>query len=134
MLPRMQATHGAGSSMKPTEFINHGLGWLFGSVLVSAFCPSSPQKCQFPWTMKEDGCVSGRRKWTRNKKSVSRILRWRVLKLRTLSLCISRKYCLRSYRTYDSLLSSNRRFPRPIPLGEMVGYLVETWDHGGMYD
>ncbi|XP_011073433.1 uncharacterized protein LOC105158385 [Sesamum indicum] len=106
MLPRMQATHGAGSSMKPTEFINHGL---------------------LLWNQ-------GRRKWTRNKKSVSRILRWRVLKLRTLSLCISRKYCLRSYRTYDSLLSSNRRFPRPIPLGEMVGYLVETWDHGGMYD
>ncbi|XP_074273968.1 uncharacterized protein LOC141597409 [Silene latifolia] len=33
-----------------------------------------------------------------------------------------------------SLLSSKERFRRPIPLSEMVDYLVEGWEQEGFYD
>ncbi|XP_073146240.1 uncharacterized protein [Henckelia pumila] len=36
--------------------------------------------------------------------------------------------------TYDSLLSSNKPFRKPIPLGEMVDFLVDIWEQEGMYD
>ncbi|KAL9242440.1 hypothetical protein vseg_016435 [Gypsophila vaccaria] len=36
--------------------------------------------------------------------------------------------------TYDSLLSSKERFRRPIPLPEMVEFLVEVWEQEGLYD
>ncbi|TXG69335.1 hypothetical protein EZV62_004270 [Acer yangbiense] len=36
--------------------------------------------------------------------------------------------------TYDSLLGSNKPFPRPIPLPEMVDFLVDVWEQEGMYD
>ncbi|KAK4413933.1 hypothetical protein Salat_2806100 [Sesamum alatum] len=36
--------------------------------------------------------------------------------------------------TYDSLLSSNKPFRQPIPLGEMVDFLVDIWEQEGMYD
>ncbi|KAL2539314.1 hypothetical protein Adt_00292 [Abeliophyllum distichum] len=36
--------------------------------------------------------------------------------------------------TYDSLLSSNKPFPKPIPLAEMVDFLVDIWEQEGMYD
>ncbi|EFH59220.1 hypothetical protein ARALYDRAFT_479030 [Arabidopsis lyrata subsp. lyrata] len=35
--------------------------------------------------------------------------------------------------TYESLLGSNKRFPRPIPLDEMVQFLVEVWEEEGLY-
>ncbi|KAH7276459.1 hypothetical protein KP509_39G008000 [Ceratopteris richardii] len=36
--------------------------------------------------------------------------------------------------TYEDLLSTSRPFPRPIPLSEMVDFLVEVWEQEGLYD
>ncbi|XP_021670996.2 uncharacterized protein LOC110657882 isoform X2 [Hevea brasiliensis] len=36
--------------------------------------------------------------------------------------------------TYDSLLGINKPFPRPVPLGEMVDFLVDVWEQEGLYD
>lgn len=36
--------------------------------------------------------------------------------------------------TYDSLLSNNKPFEKPVPLGEMVDFLVDIWEQEGMYD
>ncbi|KAF8106127.1 hypothetical protein N665_0147s0080 [Sinapis alba] len=36
--------------------------------------------------------------------------------------------------SYDSLLGSNKSFPQPIPLNEMVDFLVEVWEQEGLYD
>ncbi|KAF2303843.1 hypothetical protein GH714_023805 [Hevea brasiliensis] len=33
--------------------------------------------------------------------------------------------------TYDSLLGINKPFPRPVPLGEMVDFLVDVWEQEG---
>lgn len=36
--------------------------------------------------------------------------------------------------TYDSLLGSNKPFRQPVPLSEMVDFLVDDWDREGLYD
>ncbi|KAK4761033.1 hypothetical protein SAY87_005926 [Trapa incisa] len=36
--------------------------------------------------------------------------------------------------TYESLLGSNKPFPQPVPLSEMVDFLVDAWEQEGMYD
>ncbi|KAK9072838.1 hypothetical protein SSX86_009273 [Deinandra increscens subsp. villosa] len=36
--------------------------------------------------------------------------------------------------TYDNLLGSNKPFSRPIPLPEMVNFLVDIWEQEGLYD
>eukprot|EP00250_Pteridium_aquilinum_P011605 c20187_g1_i1 orf=489-830(+) len=36
--------------------------------------------------------------------------------------------------TYDDLLATNRPFTRPIPLTEMVDFLVDVWEQEGLYD
>ncbi|CAN8265138.1 unnamed protein product [Cochlearia groenlandica] len=36
--------------------------------------------------------------------------------------------------TYESLLGMNKRFCRPIPLPEMVDFLVDVWEQEGLYD
>ncbi|KAL5729598.1 hypothetical protein ACHQM5_002527 [Ranunculus cassubicifolius] len=36
--------------------------------------------------------------------------------------------------TYDSLLGNNKPFHQPIPLSEMVDFLVDVWEQEGMYD
>ncbi|KAK3004930.1 hypothetical protein RJ639_017974, partial [Escallonia herrerae] len=36
--------------------------------------------------------------------------------------------------TYDSLLGSNKPFPKSIPLSEMVDFLVDIWEQERMYD
>ncbi|KAD5802955.1 hypothetical protein E3N88_14315 [Mikania micrantha] len=36
--------------------------------------------------------------------------------------------------TYDNLLGSNKPFPKPIPLPEMVNFLVDVWEEEGLYD
>jgi hypothetical protein len=36
--------------------------------------------------------------------------------------------------TYDGLLGSNKPFAKPIPLSEMVDFLVDIWEQEGMYD
>lgn len=41
---------------------------------------------------------------------------------------------LSSNATYESLLSSNKPFPEPIPLPEMVDFLIDVWEQDGLYD
>ncbi|XP_019437728.1 PREDICTED: uncharacterized protein LOC109343734 isoform X2 [Lupinus angustifolius] len=36
--------------------------------------------------------------------------------------------------TYETLVGSNMRFPKPIPLAEMVEFLVDIWELEGLYD
>lgn len=36
--------------------------------------------------------------------------------------------------TYESVIARKTPFPRPVPLSEMVEFLVEAWDQEGMYD
>ncbi|KAL2346715.1 hypothetical protein Fmac_000715 [Flemingia macrophylla] len=36
--------------------------------------------------------------------------------------------------TYESLLGTTEPFPQPIPLGEMVDFLVDTWELEGLYE
>ncbi|XP_077211013.1 uncharacterized protein LOC143846465 isoform X2 [Tasmannia lanceolata] len=36
--------------------------------------------------------------------------------------------------SYDSLLGTNKPFHQPIPLSEMVDFLVDIWEQEGMYD
>lgn len=36
--------------------------------------------------------------------------------------------------TYDSLLTTNKPFPEPIPLAEMIEFLVDVWEQEGLYD
>ncbi|XP_022749677.1 uncharacterized protein LOC111299043 isoform X2 [Durio zibethinus] len=36
--------------------------------------------------------------------------------------------------TYESLLGTRNPFPRPIPLSEMIDFLVEVWEQEGLYD
>ncbi|KAM7264360.1 hypothetical protein ACFE04_002043 [Oxalis oulophora] len=36
--------------------------------------------------------------------------------------------------TYESLLTSTKPFPRPIPLSAMVEILVDVWEQEGLYD
>lgn len=36
--------------------------------------------------------------------------------------------------TYESLLGSNKPFAQPVPLAEMVDFLVDIWEQEGMYD
>ncbi|KAL4388758.1 hypothetical protein GQ457_09G008080 [Hibiscus cannabinus] len=36
--------------------------------------------------------------------------------------------------TYESLLGSNKPFPQPIPLSEMIDFLVDAWEQDGLYD
>ncbi|KAM7508190.1 hypothetical protein LguiA_018643 [Lonicera macranthoides] len=36
--------------------------------------------------------------------------------------------------TYECLLGTNKRFPQPIPLSEMVDFLVDIWEQEGLYD
>ncbi|KAJ9702581.1 hypothetical protein PVL29_004359 [Vitis rotundifolia] len=36
--------------------------------------------------------------------------------------------------TYESLLGTNKPLPQPIPLAEMVDFLVDVWEQEGLYD
>uniref|UniRef100_A0A7C9CVL2 Gag1-like clamp domain-containing protein n=1 Tax=Opuntia streptacantha TaxID=393608 RepID=A0A7C9CVL2_OPUST len=36
--------------------------------------------------------------------------------------------------TYENLLGTNKPFPQPIPLPEMVEFLVDVWEQEGLYD
>eukprot|EP00261_Vitis_vinifera_P033923 XP_019075166.1 PREDICTED: uncharacterized protein LOC100254371 isoform X8 [Vitis vinifera] len=36
--------------------------------------------------------------------------------------------------TYESLLGTNKPLPQPIPLPEMVDFLVDVWEQEGLYD
>ncbi|XP_065848903.1 uncharacterized protein [Euphorbia lathyris] len=36
--------------------------------------------------------------------------------------------------SYETLLGTSKRFPQPIPLPEMVDFLVDIWEQEGFYD
>ncbi|KAG6643795.1 hypothetical protein CIPAW_08G011400 [Carya illinoinensis] len=36
--------------------------------------------------------------------------------------------------TYENLLTSKKPFPQPIPLPEMINFLVGIWEQDGLYD
>ncbi|KFK38932.1 hypothetical protein AALP_AA3G178900 [Arabis alpina] len=44
-----------------------------------------------------------------------------------------REPILKENVTYESLLGSNKKFPRPIPLAEMVQFLVDVWEEEGLF-
>ncbi|KAL8252302.1 hypothetical protein R6Q59_035995 [Mikania micrantha] len=46
----------------------------------------------------------------------------------------NRKPRLSGNATYDNLLGSSKPFPKPVPLTEMVDFLVDVWEQEGMYD
>ncbi|GLU22090.1 hypothetical protein SLE2022_381870 [Rubroshorea leprosula] len=62
-----------------------------------------------------------RQRWVGNKKSENQTRQIREPKLNWNA-------------TYDSLLGSNKPFPQPIPLAEMVDFLVDVWEQEGLYD
>ncbi|KAK1418488.1 hypothetical protein QVD17_27633 [Tagetes erecta] len=45
----------------------------------------------------------------------------------------AQKHILRN-TTYESLLGTAEKFPHSIPLSEMVGFLVNIWEHEGLYE
>jgi hypothetical protein len=62
----------------------------------------------------------GRLQWTESKKSEKK----RKVKEPVLSW----------NATYECLLGTNKRFPQPIPLPEMIEFLVDIWEQEGLYD
>ncbi|KAE8699379.1 putative small heat-shock protein [Hibiscus syriacus] len=60
-----------------------------------------------------------RRRWVGNKNSENRPGQVREPKLNWNA-------------TYESLLGSNKPFPHPIPLSEMIDFLVEAWEQEGL--
>ncbi|KAK8602154.1 hypothetical protein V6N13_058193 [Hibiscus sabdariffa] len=46
----------------------------------------------------------------------------------------SREPALSLNATYESLLGTRNPFPRPVPLSEMIDFLVEVWEQEGLYD
>ncbi|KAH9666681.1 hypothetical protein KPL70_020734 [Citrus sinensis] len=98
---------GSGSASAPSEFVNHGF---------------------LLWNQT-------RQRWIGNKKAENRTHQVREPKLNTHCLCLVKKFWLCSWNaTYESLLGSNKPFPQPIPLSEMVDFLVDIWEQEGMYD
>ncbi|XP_038899929.1 uncharacterized protein LOC120087116 isoform X1 [Benincasa hispida] len=76
-----------------------------------------------------------RQHWVQNRKSGNKEHLIREPKLNTHCLCMPKSFWLCSWNaTYDSLLGSNKPFPQPIPLGEMVDFLVDAWEQEGLYD
>ncbi|CAA0827372.1 Unknown protein [Striga hermonthica] len=102
----MHEAHGAGDAMKPPTFVNHGL---------------------LLWNQE-------REKWRSGKKDVTRSKKWRIPKLRTLCLCIGKRFCCGGSSAYDKMLGKKKPLPRPIPLHEMVDFVVDIWEQEGLYD
>ncbi|KAH1045864.1 hypothetical protein J1N35_036648 [Gossypium stocksii] len=61
-----------------------------------------------------------RRKWTGDKSQKARK--------------ISKDQVISWSTTYEELLSTNEPFSEPIPLPEMVDFLVDIWHDDGLYD
>lgn len=62
-----------------------------------------------------------RQRWTGNKRSENQAPQFQEPKLDWNA-------------TYESLLGSNKPFRQPIPLSEMVDFLVDVWEQEGLYD
>ncbi|KAK2974403.1 hypothetical protein RJ640_021259, partial [Escallonia rubra] len=105
--------HGTGSGNIPSEFVNHGKLLLLHRNQVTLFGNDMAAGLLL-WNQ-------SRQHWIGNKRSENRAQQLREPKLSWNA-------------TYDSLLGSNKPFPKPIPLSEMVDFLVDIWEQEGMYD
>ncbi|KAG5537559.1 hypothetical protein RHGRI_024872 [Rhododendron griersonianum] len=55
--------------------------------------------------------------------------------LLTVSAWLKKRFSHCSWNaTYESLLGSSKPFSQPVPLAEMVDFLVDIWEQEGMYD
>ncbi|KAI4329334.1 hypothetical protein L6164_021609 [Bauhinia variegata] len=98
---------GSSKTNNPSEFVNHGL---------------------ILWNQT-------RQRWVGNKRSENRAQQLQEPKLSTYCLCLAKHLWLCSWNaTYESLLGSNKPFTQPIPLAEMVDFLVDVWEQEGLYD
>ncbi|KAK7260889.1 hypothetical protein RIF29_27188 [Crotalaria pallida] len=61
-----------------------------------------------------------RQQWVGNKKSESQKKEVREPRISTNA-------------SYDNLLGNNKPFPQPIPLGEMIDFLVDIWEQDGLF-
>ncbi|CAK7356917.1 unnamed protein product [Dovyalis caffra] len=104
---------GSGSANNLSEFVNHGkFSWLI--CLHSILMCTSPSVCLLLWNQTRHRWVGNKRSGNQAQLSQEPKLNWNV--------------------TYESLLGSNKPFPQPIPLSEMVDFLVDIWEQEGMYD
>ncbi|KZV47647.1 hypothetical protein F511_14433, partial [Dorcoceras hygrometricum] len=113
------AQSSAGSSNHPTDFVNPGkyIDPIYPLELtVQIFLPDTSYTallCLLLWNQT-------RQQWIGNKRSQKNVqvqepkLSWNA--------------------TYESLLGTNKPFPQPIPLTEMVDFLVDVWEQEGLYD
>ncbi|GER44128.1 hypothetical protein STAS_21022 [Striga asiatica] len=63
-----------------------------------------------------------REKWIGSKKDVTRSKKWR------------KRFCCGESSAYDKMLGKKKPFPHPIPLHEMVDFVVDIWEQEGLYD
>ncbi|KAK4410610.1 hypothetical protein Sango_0134000 [Sesamum angolense] len=152
-LIQLQDAYGAGSSSKPSEFVNHGL-ILWNQTRQKWIGNKKPEnradELLEPRLSNDRGApklnlyhryISMRHRFLLGP-SHPRILMyfWLVCKLSSpcenVSLYLPWRRQPFSHEgtsinwnaTYDSLLSSNKPFRQPIPLGEMVDFLVDIWE------
>ncbi|CAJ1973721.1 unnamed protein product [Sphenostylis stenocarpa] len=60
-----------------------------------------------------------------------------MIKVTSQNVCLVQmlEFLLYSWNaTYESLMGTDKPFPRPIPLGEMVDFLGDIWELEGLYD
>ncbi|CAJ2674995.1 uncharacterized protein LOC123915180 isoform X2 [Trifolium pratense] len=50
------------------------------------------------------------------------------------SQTVVREPRISSDATYEDLLGNTKPFPQPIPLREMINFLVDIWEQEGLYD
>ncbi|XP_074312641.1 uncharacterized protein LOC141648081 isoform X2 [Silene latifolia] len=77
-----------------------------------------------------------RQDWVSSKNETSKGQQTRDSKLRNRRFSVLDSLWPFSWKTttYESLLGSNKAFSQPVPLAEMVDFLVDVWEQEGMYD
>ncbi|XP_022744771.1 uncharacterized protein LOC111295517 isoform X1 [Durio zibethinus] len=77
-----------------------------------------------------------RRRWVGDKSQQSRkISKDPVLSCpNTMWMITAKTFCCSWSTTYEELLLTNEPFPEPIPLPEMVDFLVDIWHDDGLFD
>ncbi|MBA0658568.1 hypothetical protein Goklo_010765 [Gossypium klotzschianum] len=104
----------AASANGPSEFVNHGKF----SFLKLLWLVVRKQRVTLVGLILWN---QTRQRWVGNKKSENQPQQAREPKLNWNA-------------TYESLLGSNKLFPQPIPLSEMIDFLVDVWEQEGLYD
>ncbi|KAM7256103.1 hypothetical protein ACFE04_011844 [Oxalis oulophora] len=119
------------SSSSASEFVNHGKFLLLVGHFICIYIVTSLKMFDYVYSVLLKLLFSlttglllwnqTRQNWVANKKPDNRASHALEPKLNVNA-------------TYDSLLGSNKAFPQPIPLTEMVDFLVDVWEQEGMYD